>query len=357
MGVRVRCLFWCVALVAVACGGIPADDAPTIPGRTTSSVTADSTTSTSMPTTTSRPHSDDIPSWFRFGDDGLWLVADGIGSHLVRDPVRWAAADYLGGVVFGYGLSVDRPGVYRLMAGSSDPEFVSSHAALSTRIDGRASLVTLVPRETDSEDIIDRVEVVDLVSGDRVITTGSFGYAGQDGGAVPSSAGGHLLAGVQWSASGSCGTDTAVVLWSIEAGGALDSPSSFPSVCQAENDVLTCEPAGLGARLSPDGSLLAVLHAPVAKWPCPDLDDVDDEEWMASVAGTPVALSVIDLGTGAEVWSGSTPFPATLADFDGWYLVVHGRTPTSIVIDTLGDREPVAVEGWIVLDRDPEVTR
>jgi hypothetical protein len=346
-------LCWCVALVVASCGATSLDGTSSIPDEAR-------TTTTAAPGTTAPPPSDAVPSWFRIGDDGLWLVADGSESLLVPEPVSWAAADYLGGVVFRYGWQVDRPGVYRLLAGSSDPELVSSYAALPTRFDGRASLVTFVEvlDQLDAEGIVERVEVIDLLSGERVPVTGSFGYAGQDRGGVPSSAGGRLLAGIEWIASGSCGTDTAVVLWSIDEGGAIDSPyNPFPDMCNVENDILTCEPAGLGARLSPDGSLLAVLHAPVAKWPCPDLDDIGDEEWMATVAGTPVALSVIDLGTGADVWSGSTPFPATLADFDGRYLVLHGSNPISVIVDTVGDHEPIDVDGWIVLDRDAELPR
>lgn len=351
MGTRMLLLCCCAALAA-SCTTTSPDGGSSIPdeARTTTTVAATSTT-TVAPGTSVPQSSDAVPSWFRFGDDGLRFVADGVESLLVPDPVSWAAADYLGGVVFRYGSTVDRPGVYRLTAGSTDPELVSSDVVLPTRFDDRASIVTIAVGTTDEDYALDRVEVVDLLSGERMAAMGSLGYVGQDGGVTPSSAGGRLIAGVEWLASGSCRTDTAVALWSIDEGGAIDSPPSpISSTCDE-----TCEPAGFGARLSPDGSLLAVLHAPVAKWPCPDLEDIGDEEWMASVVGTPVALSVLDLATGAEVWSESTPFPATLADFDGRYMVLHGSTPTSVIVDTESDREPFEIDGWIVLDRDPEL--
>ncbi len=384
MGTRMLLVCWCVALVGASCGAPSLDGESVTPdeARTTTTVavttttvvpgTAAPTSTTSMSPTTDAPGtsdptpSDGAPSWFRFGDDGLWLVADDVESLLAPEPVSWAAADYLGGVVFRYGWQVDRPGVYRLMAGSTDPQLVSSHWALPILFDGRASLAILEAPSGDDGYGIDRVELVDLVSGERVVVEGSFGSAGQDGGGVPSNAGGHLLVGIQWIAVGSCGTDTAVVLWSIDERGPIDDPHNpFPSMCHLEDEAYVCDPAGLGARLSPDGSLLAVLHAPVAKWPFPDLDEVGDEEWMATVAGTAVALSVIDLGTGTNVWTGSTPFPATLADFDGRYLVLHTQAPTarvelspapiSVIVDTVGDHGREEVRGWIVLDREAEV--
>jgi hypothetical protein len=76
---------------------------------------------------------------------------------------------------------------------------------------------------------------------------------------------------------------------------------------------------GIGSAI---GRLLAYRVRPDNKWPCPEYDDVPDEDWFEESRSIPGVVVVLNLETGAEVFRSESAAEERLTDFDGRFLVL-----------------------------------
>ena len=340
-----------VGLVAAACSGPTPMDSTTT--TTTTVPTSTTTTTTTTTTTAAVPEaSPEVPAYFRFGDDGLYEGgADGTETQLVNEPIDWAASDHLGGVVFRYARSAQKPGTYRIAAGSAQPLFLTDWWGFTGLVDGRPVLAWVISVFTEDQDHNIGIGFLDLESGRTWTVEGDFGTGNTDLLQGPECVAGDLALGVPRWYGGGCSTNLSIDVWSISQGG----PVAIDHNPQPES----CDPCELSARLSPDGDLLAWWKVPTAHWPGPDCDFIERVDFWESVADVPASVSVVDLSDGTVLWSTEVGNQDRLVDFDGRWLVTGPWLPLdperSLVYDTHGSTEPVAeIPGRIILNQNLE---
>ena len=293
-----------------------------------------------------------LPSYFRFGPDGLHAgQPDGTERLLVGEPVRWAASDRLGGVIFEYSSDARKTGTYRVTAGSTEPEPLSGNRGFTGLVDGRPVYAWLVwGRSQDAAQAV-ALHGVDLATAEEWEISGSFGSMGEDWIAAPDSLASDLAVGISSGTVGTCSSTEAIHFWSIGLGD--------PIVHDHNPQPESCDPCELSARLSPDGDLLAWWKVPTAHWPGPDCDFIERVDFWESVADVPASVSVVDLSDGTVLWSTEVGNQDRLVDFDGRWLVTGPWLPLdperSLVYDTHGSTEPVAeIPGRIILNQNLE---
>ena len=331
-----------VGLVAAACSGPTPMDS-----TTTTATTVPTSTTTTTTTTTAVPEaSPEVPAYFRFGDDGLSAVEPGgAETRLVDLPVEWAASDHLGGVVFRHPWYVDRVflGTQWIPAGSTEPVELSPNSGFTGVIGDRPVFAWTIDGPADDAGRNVGIGFIDLVSGEEWTIEGDFGTGGVDRSDDPCCLGGDLAVGVTRQYGGSCSTDLFIRFWSLEARG--------PVGLEHNPQPGSCEPCTLSVRLSPDGTKLAWWKTTAAKWPCPELDCLDDDGFWKSMVNIPADLSVVDLSDGRVLWATELDNRERLEDFDGRWLVVGDRE-RSLVYDTRGGTEPIVeIPGRVILDQ------
>ncbi|MDJ0496233.1 MAG: hypothetical protein QNJ89_00285 [Acidimicrobiia bacterium] len=289
----------------------------------------------------------DGPSYYRYGDDGLYRVVEGVETQLETQPIIWAMDDLMGGVVFRrpYDVSSD---VLWLGAGAADPELLPVEGVWdASLVDGRPVLVASL---SDPEwevcpdyDFGGPVVLHDLVADEQTFL---FCHEeGPDGGRWFTSLGGNLLVGVEWAMS----TDRRLVFQDLSGNEVTVGANPVPEPCL---------PCHLGVEISDDGALLAYSLWPTAFWPLPAVDyESAYETWRATAENVPVEVAVVDMSSGRELWNKKLDPGVRLADFDGRYLVVGPSYAVdfgakgSVVYDTWGVHEPVEVDGDVALIR------
>lgn len=374
-----------VSLVGAACGGgndqptdsttstaaaaTTATTATTAVETTRASPTTTTTTTIMVATTSTIPISTTTtiaggpPPFFRYGYHGVTRVEGERETVLVDVPVVTAWSDGVGGLLFTYhwDSGVDRPlAIRHLAADATEPEVVApdDQGAYSViNFDGRTAVVRY-------DDHADRrceegsLGVYDLDTGARE----SFADCSfhEDATGFPGSYGGGLFVGVRRDYLGSCWTDSGILFWN-RSGAEVDvaaNPFPFDGWEAPVADWIPCE---LGARLSPDGRLLAYRFRPDNKWPCPEYDDVPDEDWFEQSRSIPGVVVVLNLETGAKVFRSESAAEERLADFDGRFLVLTTvdqrhvpldqlqRVEASVIVDITGNTPDHTVDGRVRL--------
>jgi hypothetical protein len=303
----------------------------------------------------------DGPSYYRYGDDGLYRVAEGTETQLVAAPVTWAIDDLMGGVVFRHPGEVSSD-VWWLPAGATEPELVPVTGVWDAAlVDGRPMLLVTIEDPQwqycpNEEFMGPPVMLHDLETRDQTFLF-CHGYS-PDGGLHSTSLGDDTIASVVRVEVGGRSTD-----WRI-----LFRDLSGQEVMVDTNPIAgPCEPCSLTTEMSDDGSLLAYTLWPTAFWDVPVLEigyEAAWAEWKAIAETVPTEAAVVDLASGGELWRTTLDPGVGLADFDGRYLVIsssgftepwHGPTdfgPTaSVIYDTRGIREPIEVDGDVALMR------
>ena len=346
-------------LILAGCGeGEPATSLPLVtPPVSTGSETTTSTvappttriaTSTTAPTaTTSLGPAVAGPDFYRFGDDGLFRVADGVETPLESQSVAWATDDLLGGVVYRLHWQLGAETTYWLRADGSqdkmahDPGFIAA-------IDGDPTVVMMVPTSADPDDR-DMV-LVDLRSGSER-SVANIGFDG-DGWSYPTSYGEGLFVGVNGAAFGCGYSDAVLAFWDLE-GRRIDHPRN------PVNE--PCGPCELSAAISPDGRLPAyTLRGDAPSEYHGRLVCGEEAEWWNQTQEILAEVVVLDLNTGDEVFRTTAPAQDRLTDFDGRYVVVEqsswsGATPAATILDTWAEQAPITVPGRVTLIRSARI--
>ncbi len=287
-----------------------------------------------------------LPDHYRFGPDGLVLVTD-VPVRLFDGEVWNAQRDGEGGVVFHH-ESPSGVAVGRVRAGSTDVEPVTierpGHLAGFLVVEGR--LTAVIEDEIGTEPCPGVAAfLVDVEDGrERLFTCG----LPLEGGSMRlESAGGGLFVGTFDVSAGAGGTSVGLVFWDDDGGRVEPGANPFPAVLPG------CAPCRLAGRLSPDGTTLAYVYRPDAKWPPAVWDDRSDAEWWESTRAIAADVVVIDLESGRELFRDASPAGAQLTDYDGRYIAVGlpadapGGLPRSLVFDTQGPGAVVEVAGWV----------
>ncbi len=295
------------------------------------------------------------PNYYRYGDDGLYRVVDGIEAQLEARPVSLAVDDLMGGVIYRHPGNVSGD-MWWLRAAATEPESLPVAGVLdSALVDGRPMLLVAIedrqfqhcPNEGDY--LGPPLALHDLGTGDQ-----SFLFchsSGPDGGRVITSLGDDTLVSVEWVAVGGMGTDLRFVFTDL-----LGEEMTVET-----NPVLeSCEPCTLNGVISDDGSLLAYTLWPAAFWDFPSGDgDYASAlaEWKTATALVPVDAAVVELASGRELWRKTLDPGVQLADFDGRYILIRPGYPfdlgpdASVIYDTWGIHQPVEVAGGVALIR------
>jgi hypothetical protein len=295
------------------------------------------------------------PNYYRFGDDGLYRVVDGVETQLETKPVIWAVDDLTGGVIYRFHWQLDPETTYWRKADGSQETFGNHHPQFVASIEGEPTAVMMASDEWDADGFDQDVDLllVGLRSGaERRLP--NIGFDG-DGWSFPRSYGDGLFVGVDGAAFGCGYSDTFISFWDGD-GRRIDhqhNPVAEP-----------CGPCELSAAISPDGRLLAYSKRADApseyhgRLVCGGLDD-----WWVETQEIPSEVVVLDLDTGREVFRVTVPavFRTTsharpaVADFDGRYVAVEQEdylvAGSVTIYDTWGMREPVEVEGGVALIR------
>ncbi len=391
---RVRSGLWSVLLTvaALAVGSCvvrsepPGTAAPTAPPSvsTTGSPTTRPGTSGTLPTTTisssttttappageppdtgSTVPADSTapPDHYRFGDDGLWRVVDGVETELLDGPVTFAWDDRMGGSIAGN----DTSDLFHFGAGATTPTRLLldepgddsyGYARFTGVVDGRPVLFFAgIPKGADR----DTWPCSDWSLNSRDLITGEDRFhlclPAEDAGLRIRSFAAGLFVGAPLGMCNATSTSTSLDFWDVD-GNPVDIPANpFPPEA-------SCAPCELSALLSADGSLLAYRFRPDSFWhespyysgdPCDGNPEQYDRWWEESRKVTAV-IAVIDLDTGDTVWTLETGADSDLADFDGRYVVVTTGTGTTIY-DIGHERPPHAVGANVVLARPPVPNR
>ncbi|MEA2003093.1 MAG: fimbrillin family protein [Actinomycetota bacterium] len=294
------------------------------------------------------------PNYYRYGDDGLYRVVNGVETQLSGDSVFRAYDDLMGGVVYRHSYDESRD-VLWLGANADGPKSLSVTGVWDAAlVDGQPMLlVSAADPERElcpDHDFGDPVMLHDLATGDQTFL--HCHEEGPDGGlsTYGTSLGADMLVSVEWVMS----TDRRIVFQDL----------SGQEMTVETNPVADpCLPCHLSVEISDDGALLAYSMWPTGFWPLPD-DDHESayETWKPAAETIPVEVAVLDLDSGREMWQTTLDPGIRLTDFDGRHLVVgqsyavdFGRTG-SVIYDTWGVHEPVEVDGDAVLIRQtPEL--
>ena len=352
---RIPVVLISLTLLAAACGDgeSAGPTSTTSPSVTPTSLTPSTTAAppTTASTTTAHPTTTG-PAHYRYGEDGLFRIVDGVEMQLDAEPVREAHDDLLGGVLYRYGWEVERPGTFWLQNGATEPVRVEpSYDFYFTAVyDGRPSLFfpALNPAGADATDESCLI-VRDLVTGSETALLCGVGVAGQDGGWSVRSFGGGRFAAISWMAVGGMGSDRRIGFWD-STGERID--------LKANPVPETCEPCTLSAHLSDDGSLLAYSSWPTAFWTDSTSSsgiESDYESWKSTAEGIPTVLAVVDLTTGNQLWTRSAEPWSRIVDFDGRYVVVEqGQRDDQLkatIHDTWAFQLSITVPGSVTLSR------
>jgi hypothetical protein len=288
------------------------------------------------------------PDFYRYGDDGLFRVVDGVETQLEAAPVLWAADDLMGGVIYRFHWQIDAETTYWLKADGSRETFGYRHPQFVAVVVGEPTSAMIVSDEWDADSFDHDVDLllVGLRSGtERRLP--NIGFDG-DGWSFPLSHGDGLFVGVDGAAVGCGGSDSVISFWDGD-GNRIDHP---------HNPVAeSCGPCELSAAISPDGRLLAYSHRADApsdyhgRLVCGGHD-----EWWNETQEILANVVVLDLGQGDELFRVTAPARASVVDFDGRYVVVDQgdwvEDQRSVIIyDTWGVHEPIALEGGVALIR------
>lgn len=254
--------------------------------------------------------------------------------QLLDRPIRSAASDGAGGVLFTV-LDPNRFGpTWWLPAGAAEPQVVSEwdDPLIAALLDGQPVAEGPLPATGCSEEVQTNMVVRVLATG--ALETLTCGVAGSDSGSAPDSFGGGLYVGVEWDAVHPSGRSTDVrLVFRDEHGGVVDLPTN-----PYADD---CSPCELAAALSPDGTRVAILHRPDA----PPIRPDEYDDWLVSTASVEAELLVVDLRSGDLLFSRTLP-AATHVGADGWFdgrFVVLGAAtweeldvPTTIIDTATG---------------------
>lgn len=303
------------------------------------------------------------PNYYRFGDDGLHRVADGVETQLEAQPVIRAVDDLMGGVVFLHPGIGDPPrDVWWLRAGATEHELLPVTGVWDAALlDGRSMLLVTIDDPQSqycpkADYIGPPIALHDLTSGDQTFLV--CHSEGPDGGRYGPSLGDDELVSVERVEVGGFGTDSRIVFTDL----------SGSDMTIGTNPVRErCWPCRLSAEISDDGSLLAYTLWPTAFWDIPVVDNdyySARDAWRTTAETIPVEAAVVDLATGGELWRTTFDPGVMLADFDGRYLVTSSRgfaelwrvptgfeTTGNVIYDTWGIHQPVEVDGGVALIR------
>jgi hypothetical protein len=258
------------------------------------------------------------PSYLIYGWEGVTRVHDHGAEHLIAEPVRWAAEDGAGGIVFH--SVAEQPG-WAWLAGADRPTEIPT--GFIFLLDGQPA--ALVSRffddmaQCENEDYLtEELVVQDLQTGDeQFLMCRSLGPDNED---RITSFGGGLFSWVAWVYTSG---PTARILQFYDLGGNEITVEHNPF---AES----CAPCHLSARLSPDGALLAYSLWPTAYWEQPEPFDADYtqayRDWYGEQQHIPTEIVVMDMATGVEVFRTDVVADASLTGFDGHIVTVTTST-------------------------------
>lgn len=366
------------AVIVLAACASPADDGA---ARTTSDVAAtDHSPASSMHSTAVVDPSDEAaqsttsgpvgegPVWpptLVYGWDGIARTDGSLLDLLVAEPVMWAVDDGMGGVLF---RSVaEQPGYAWLRTGADRPERIDLGTEGWPHLDAvwaeAGTPMALVSRSGHGgtmcidDELATEMSIRNLVTGDErfLMCHGE----GSDGGEGFTSFGGGLFSAVRWVAVGASSSSAGLSFYD-GTGSPVEVPHNpFPD---------SCAPCTLSAHLSPDGTRLAYAHWPTAFWgqPQPADDDVATavERWRAQADEVPTRIVVMDLATGAEIFSTEEDAATHLDGFDGRHLHVASDTHAALIDTTTGGHidvprrwgEPIGFWGAILESLDVATT-
>ena len=314
---------------------------PTTSMPCTSSTAAATTSSTEVPVTPTTT----AAAYYRYGDDGLVRVVDGVATLLFSQPVAEAFDDHLGGVIFALRPDLDPETTYWIKADGTLTTLPHDPALMAT-ING-ASTVGELTASTDDEFGLD-LRLIDLRTGaERSLP--DVGFRG-DGWSGPNSFGGSWFVGVERAAFGCGGSDADIVFWD-KNGVRVEHP--YNPVPQP------CGPCELSAVISSEGRTLAYsLRADAPSEYHGRLVCGAEDEWWEDTQRFSASVRVLDLLTGKEIFRAAARPQARVADFDGRHLVVEryrwdrpDQPITSLLYDITRLGEPVIVTGRVVLVR------
>ncbi len=290
----------------------------------------------------------DGPSYYRFGDDGLYRVAHGSETQLDAHPVTWAADDLMGGVIYRWRSQLDPETTDWLRADGSTDNLLHDLRFVA-HIEGEPTAVVIVPDVNYADEAADML-LVGLRSGyERRVPDIGFVL---EAWSYPQSYGEGLFVGVDGVAAGCGYSDRVISFWDGD-GNRIQHP---------HNPVAEpCHPCELSAAISPDGRLLAYSHRADAP------SDSDGrlmcgqrDEWWSETQEILADVVVMDLDTGHEVFRVTAPARTFVIDFDGRFVAVEQGdwvdAKTVTIYDTWGLREPVQVDGGVALMRQEPTT-
>ena len=331
------------------------------------------TASTSAPATTSDgPESGlavRVPDHLRYGSGGLVLVAGGVETRVLGDPVAWASSDGVGGFVY----SADGQ-VWWQPAASDDATLTDANGWFARSVDGRPRLIVRT-EEGCGEGGYVWLALRDLGSGDEQLF-GCVGGSGDSTSTVTDVGGSrYVVEGGMDLANYSTDYGLAIRELGVTDQGSASS-IEFPgnpypdyTVCRVQREgepMAACEVHG---RLSPDGALLATWYRPdfsivVDPMDVPAEVVADHAGWLARLETLGAEVTVHELDTGVERYRTELTARTRIVDFDGRFLVVAPcRGPYDrlldcppdgapwTIIDTSGRQPPVTVPGQVVLLR------
>ena len=324
----------------------PMTTAPISPTSTTTTTTIPSTTSTTVSeTTTTLGVVDGGADYYRYGEDGLFRVQDGVETHLVDDPVDVVWDDHMGGLFYKPRQEITqwlKAGAGPVSIADLDPEdewLTQGGLRFTGLVEGEPTLFYAGYADPRCYQLLGRGLQTNTVQGLMCLPESDAWF---DIGSV----GDDLLVGVRWEAHGVAGTAVWIRFWDLD--GEIVEVASNPMPDP-------CAPCELDALISPDGGLLVYRYLPYSEWPPGDSDAVTEEEWWEQTRLIPADVIVLDLEDGGELWREEVAAEIHLADFDGRYLVAstawwHGPIESTIY-DTWGEHEPLAVPSAVTLTR------
>lgn len=257
--------------------------------------------------------------YLQYGADGLAQVTSGGQRVLATGPVRWAASDGSGGVLFARWDPQRFGPTWWLAGGSTVPRVVlDTDEVVVPVVERGRPAVAMAGLGSGCGPGDGRVDLVrrDLATGAE--TTLSCDLARADEGSGVDSYGGGRYVGERWRAVGGWQTDLAFVFWD-RSGRVADEPANPVSDgCGGLGPGAACR---LSGRLSPDGGTLAAT--------------------VARPGEAEARLLVVELGSGREVLGLEVRWGVTVTGFDGRWVVL-GPDPAVHAEVSEGD-EGVAV--------------
>lgn len=353
------------ALVLAACGGERGTSPTAGPSRVPPEPEA-TTVPTSTTTTTTVKADERPPALIRYGDDGIVLVDEHGETRLVDGRIGWVASDRVGGIVFtewGDGDEWSRrdAATWWLPAGSDSPRRVAVSGVPDTDEQGRPVLVGRPAAgigmcDDDQSPIVRH----DLATGLESLV-GCRDEMGDAWFRLTSAGGGRTAVTLGYDVLNLSAAGAVTIL--DQDGEVLDPPgNAYGCGCPATPDPWRCDVYSL---LSPDGRLIATWYRPdhivAVEWedPPPEWAEVH-AQWIDRLDAVTATVTVRDLDTGLELYTGGTSARTRLADFDGRrivlapreldrYVWVDVRDAPWTVIDIIGVVEPRVLDGPVAL--------